>query len=153
MSIKFPITAPRSGAGLPLSTRNNIQVTFRVVNRPNDAANDSNAKKNVQALIRYSDNTISPLIPVAANIPAHKEAKVIAGNIPSGDPIWVGFYWQESVGGKTISREALLLRDSKFAGSAWNEALLVFDLSVLNNVNYEYCWGGIVDQVPIKTGI
>jgi hypothetical protein len=143
--MKLPINAPRSGIGLPLSTGNNMQVTFRVVNRPNDNAKDSDPKENVQAIITYSDGTASPLIKVASTVGAHGEASVI-GNIANGDPVSVTFFWQESVGGKTISRAAVLLRDSKFAGTAWNAAWLIFDFIVLNNVNYEYCWGGILDQ-------
>ena len=114
-----------------------------VTNRVADQGSDCTTKRNLQGFIQYSDLSISQLIPIASALDPHKQAILRGIQVPDLIPTCAYFAWQEMLGRQTISRAAVLQRDSKYVGAVWNCIFLQFALISVNGASYEYSNGGI----------
>ena len=115
------------------------EITLSAINRQKDNLETATTKRNLFALIRYTDSSITKPLQISKALAPHDIGEVKI-EVPDLIPIDVYFYWEEKVGAATFRRGSVFTRDSQYVGHVWNDALIFWDL-ILGD--YEYANGGI----------
>ncbi|MFL9897889.1 hypothetical protein PQR71_06905 [Paraburkholderia fungorum] len=121
------------------------KVRIRIENRTDDKSTECTEKRNVSALVQYSDGTYFGPVSVASVVPPHNPA-YIDTDLPDLVPTTAYFLWEERFGNETNHRACVFRRDSKAVGQPWDAVLLVFDLISMSGKPFEYCIGGMWGQ-------
>ncbi|WP_250481289.1 hypothetical protein [Caballeronia sp. GAOx1] len=99
-------------------------------------------KKDVKLLIYYADKTIFGPKDIIASVGARADGPVININVPDGPVESVQFFWEEWFGVNRLHRSVIFNRDSASVNLPWDAVSLTAYTTSLDNVTYEYPWGG-----------